>query len=298
MDLRKFRNFLAVVEHGGFTRAAKALFMSQPALSESIRELEAELGTELFYRLGRTVTLSPAGKALVEPARQVIRDFEQSRLAVQSVTGLESGRLDLCSLPSLAADPLAPIIGAFRSKHPGLMVVAVSPRSPAELIRLLKDGACEVGVADARDVPEGLVSKPLVTQELFAVLPSGLPCDEDPLPLEQLQNLPIVATPTGTFIRNLLDEALAGIGLKARYAVVMEQRDAVAPLVASGAGAAILPRPQAESLAARGAAVRSVEPKLIREVVITHRPTQLSPAAEVFAAVGLELFRDAAQPDR
>lgn len=71
MDLRRLGHFLAVADHGGFTRASKAVFVSQPALSLSVRELEEELGAELFYRAGRSVRLTPAGKALLgRPARR------------------------------------------------------------------------------------------------------------------------------------------------------------------------------------------------------------------------------------
>ena len=82
MDLRKLGLFLAVVDEGGFTRAALAEFVSQPSVSQAIRELEAELGTPLFHRVGRGVTLTAAGEALVGPARQTLRDVEMARAAV------------------------------------------------------------------------------------------------------------------------------------------------------------------------------------------------------------------------
>ena len=119
MDLRRLRLFLAVVDEGGFTRAAQAEFVSQPSVSQAIRELEAELGTPLFHRVGRGVTLTAAGEALVGPARQTLRDVETARAAVAAVGGLEAGRLDLCALPTLAVDPVAPLTGAFRTAHPG-----------------------------------------------------------------------------------------------------------------------------------------------------------------------------------
>src|SRR5688572_24709858 len=116
MDMRRLQMFLAVHEHQSFTRAAKASFISQPALSQCIKELENQMGAVLFHRLGRRVTLTPAGEALVGPASQVVREFEAGRRAVQAVKGLQAGRLDLVCLPSLAADPVAPLIGAFRSR--------------------------------------------------------------------------------------------------------------------------------------------------------------------------------------
>ncbi len=76
MDLRRLGLFLAVVDEGGMTRAAEAQHVSQPSVSQAVRELEAELGTALFHRVGRGLVLTPAGEALVAPARQALRDVE------------------------------------------------------------------------------------------------------------------------------------------------------------------------------------------------------------------------------
>ena len=76
MESHRLRHFVAVVDHGGFTAAARAVYVSQPALSLAVKELEAELGVDLFVRSGRKVRLTAAGTALLEPARQVLRDLE------------------------------------------------------------------------------------------------------------------------------------------------------------------------------------------------------------------------------
>ena len=141
MDLRRLTYFLAVVDHGGFTNAAKALFVSQPALSLAVRQLEEEVGTELLYRLGRGVRLTPAGEAFVGPARQALRDLEIARASAASIAGLETGTLALGSLPTLAADPLADLVGRFRAAHPGVLVDLAAPEDTADLVALLRDGA-------------------------------------------------------------------------------------------------------------------------------------------------------------
>src|ERR1700677_2246743 len=87
MDSHRLRHFLAVVDHGGFTAAAQAVYVSQPALSLAVKELEAELGVALFVRTGRKVRLTAAGVALLGPARQVLRDLE---------TGEAAGAGELC----------------------------------------------------------------------------------------------------------------------------------------------------------------------------------------------------------
>jgi len=85
MDSRRLAIFLSVVDEGGFTAAGDALAMSQPAVSQAVRELEADLGTLLFHRLGRAVKLTAAGEALVLPARQARYDLHVGRQAVEEV---------------------------------------------------------------------------------------------------------------------------------------------------------------------------------------------------------------------
>src|SRR5262245_56853782 len=136
MDLRRLRLFLAVIDEGGMTRAAEAEHVSQPSVSQAIRELEAELGAALFHRVGRRVVLTAAGEALVEPARQTLRDVETGRAAVEAVAGLDAGRLDLVALPTLAVDPVAPLVGSFRLAHPGIDLALADPADAAELVEL------------------------------------------------------------------------------------------------------------------------------------------------------------------
>src|SRR5258707_11026216 len=113
MDLRQLSYFLAVVDERTFTAAAAAVAVAQPSVSQAVRSLETELGTPLFHRVGRSVRLTSAGEALVAPARQALRDAEIAREAVRAVAGLTAGRLDLAALPTLAAEPVAALVGAF-----------------------------------------------------------------------------------------------------------------------------------------------------------------------------------------
>ncbi|HWC37442.1 MAG TPA: LysR family transcriptional regulator, partial [Acidimicrobiales bacterium] len=153
MDLRRLTLFLAVADNGGFSRAADALGMSQPAVSQAVRELEGELGAVLFHRLGRSVQLTAAGNALVGPARQALRDVDTGRAAVRAVAGLAAGQLDLCALPTLAVHPLGPIVGSFRRAHPGIQVVLSAPEDTASLINLVRSGRSELGMTEAVTAP-------------------------------------------------------------------------------------------------------------------------------------------------
>src|SRR4051794_29436136 len=148
MDLRQLEYVVAVVDHGGFTRAADALMVAQPSLSQGVRTLENELGVDLFHRLGRRVALTAAGEALIDPARRMLRDAATTRAAVAAGAGLQAGRLDLAALPTLAVDPLAPLIGTFRAAHPGISVHVTEPEEGHVVSDLVRSGRVEVGLTD------------------------------------------------------------------------------------------------------------------------------------------------------
>src|ERR1700739_923832 len=122
MDERRLQYFLAIVDEGGVTRAAERLRVAQPSLSQALRSFERELGVQLFDRVGRGLRLPSAGEALVGPARQVLRAIDEARGAVTGVVELSTGTLEIAALATLAVDPMAPLIGRFRERHPGIRV--------------------------------------------------------------------------------------------------------------------------------------------------------------------------------
>src|SRR2546429_2987960 len=118
MDLRRLRLFLAVVDHGGMTRAAEVEHVAQPSVSQAIRELETELGTPLFHRVGRRVVLTAAGEALVGPARQALRDVETGRAAVEAVARADPRRPHHRPPPPPAHHPGPPNLAPFLAARP------------------------------------------------------------------------------------------------------------------------------------------------------------------------------------
>jgi DNA-binding transcriptional LysR family regulator len=284
MDLRRLGLFLAVVDHGGFSAAARAVHVAQPAISLAVRELESELGTALLVRSRQGVALTAAGEALIGPARQAQRDIATARAAVAAVTGLAGGHVDLVSLPSLAADPVAELIGRFRRAHPPVHVRLAAPDDPSDLLDMVTSGRAEVGITE-RHVNGGLVQVDLVAQDLVVVSPPGTRFGPGPVRHAELAGLPLLATARGTSLRALLEHCLAEAGVDPTVAVETEQRDALVPLVLAGAGTAVLPAPLAEAGRAAGAVVRPLDPPLHRHVVLVHRPGPLSPAAARFVAL-------------
>jgi DNA-binding transcriptional LysR family regulator len=290
MDIRQLRAVVAVVDHGGMTRAAEELHIAQPSLSQTVRTLERELDVDLFQRVGRRLVLSAAGEAFVGPARQVLRDFDTVAASVAAVRGLAGGHLDLVAEPTLAADPVAGLVGRFRVAYPRVTVRLAEPEGAAEVVERLEDGRSELGLAELPVASRQLIGEELVVLDVLAVRPPGSPRPADgTFTIRQLAGAPMVTTPIGTSSRALLERALTRAALPAPViAVETEQREALLPLVLAGAGTALLPRPLAEQAARQGAVVAELRPPLRRTVGIVYRQGTLSPAARAF----LELARN------
>ena len=283
MDLRQVEYVLAVVEQGSFTKAAASMAVSQPSLSDGIGRLEAELGVRLFHRLGRSVELTDAGRAFVGPARQLTRDRDAVFESVATVRDLHSGTLDIVALPTLAADPLGRLVGGFRKANPGIAVRIAAPEDDGAVVAMVLDGRSELGLTELRPLRDELVSVSLERQELVAVCPPRTRlAASGRLPVARLRGMPLVTTPPGTSTRDLLDRALASAGVEAVIAVETSQREAIAPLVLSGAGTSFLPARLAAPLAAQGAVVARLVPTLTRTIGLVHRSSPLTPAARAF----------------
>jgi DNA-binding transcriptional LysR family regulator len=290
MDIRQLEYVLAVVDEGGFTRAAARVHVSQPSLSQGVRTLEAELGTPLFHRLGRRVVLTAAGEAFIDPARQALRDVETARASVAAVLGVAAGRLDVVALPTLAVEPLARLVGAFRVRHPHVFVRIAELEETESVASLIRTGRSEIGLSETPGPDPALVFSPLLTQEVLAILPPGTATGGPGrvLPVAALAGMPLITTPRGTSTRRLVDQALASAQVEPIVAVETSQREAIVPLVLAGAGTSFLPSPLARDAARRGAVVASLVPPLMRTIGLLHRSGPLSPAAEAFRRVATE----------
>nr|WP_322000681.1 LysR family transcriptional regulator [Rhodococcus qingshengii] len=283
MDVRQLEYFLAVVDNGGVNRAAAALHVAQPSLSQSIRKLEKDLRAELFHRLGRGIVLAPAGEALVGPARQILRDMDSAREAVREVRDVERGRIDIAGLSDMSTDPLSVWVAQFRVKNPNIHLRIEERDHLSEVIEMVKSGACELGITVLPLPREGVVDEPLGWQTFVLVLPPGTESEfPDPVPLESLTGIPLVMGERNTGSRDYVESMLRASGVEPRIAVEVPQRGAVVPMVLSGAGAAILPMRIALDAAQRGAVVRELAPELRRQMGVVHRPGRLTGAASAF----------------
>ncbi len=283
--------FAAVVEHGGVTRAADALYLSQPSLSQAIRTLEREVGAPLFDRTTGGLVLTRAGREFLGPAKAALGEAERARRVIAEVRDLDRGRLEVASVAGLTITPVAELVSALRARHPGIVVSIDDPGGPSGVVAAVRDGRAEVGVTPLAPLPaaaEGLTVEHLWTERLVLAgvreLVGDLP---DPVPLTHVRDLPMILE---------VDDRLAAVvddpGLEEaidRVVIRCALRATVWDLVGRGAGVTVVPEGLADRILRR-VELRGLEPEVRRRAGIVHRPGQLSPAASAF----VELARSAA----
>jgi DNA-binding transcriptional LysR family regulator len=281
MNPRHLEFVVAVAEHLSFTRAAEAVHVSQPSLSHAIAGIEAQLGTPLFYRLGRKVSLTPAGDAFVESARRVLRDLAVLLASVDSVAELEAGHLDVAAVPGLASERVAELVGEFRSRYPGVQVRIQTPENPHEIERYVRTGRCELALAMG-SVESPLIAEEIGWQEHLVVFPPGTELQRQPVTHSELAGMPLVV-PAGAIRYYGMALDLPPDSPPPFIAVETESRQALIPLVRARAGITFLPRGLAENAESLGLVIAELDPPLRRKISLVTRPGPLSPAAKVFA---------------
>ncbi|MCI9890170.1 LysR family transcriptional regulator [Micrococcales bacterium 31B] len=283
MDTRQVEMFLAVAEHGSVTAAAASLHLTQPSLSQGIRLLERHLGGELFVRTPRGVTLTPAGRALLGPAREVRRDLRLARESVRAALGLEGGDLTIMAMPALAMYPLAPLIAAYRARYPAVRLRILDPERITDPAVRVHDGTCDLGIMEEPPEVRGLAHHGLAPQSIVLVLPPGSPGHGRPVTWVELSAYEFVTAGVGRSLSRFhLDRIFRETGAELRICVETDHRAAVADLVVAGVGAALLRAPIADALRLRGVVVRPLSPAVVQPITVIYREGKVSQAVTAF----------------
>lgn len=289
VDRRQLEYFLAVADAGSVTHAARVLSIAQPSLSYAIRGLERELGETLFERHGRGVRLTPAGRALVVPARRALRSFGQAEAAVRGAGGSGYARLRVVANTVWAIDPLVRVVGELRQLRPRLRVEVTDPASRTVVVEQVRAGEADFGLLAGTPPGAPLRSLAMVELELVAVLPPGTgPHHGLVAGTAELARHGLVSTPPGTALRALLDERLEAAGLTgeaAEPAVETAHVASLVPLVLAGAGATLLPEAMAADAGAQGARLARLEPPSRATVHLVWREDALTDAGRLLLTV-------------
>jgi DNA-binding transcriptional LysR family regulator len=290
VDLRRLEIFVKVAELGSFSRAAEALFLTQPTVSEHVRALEDELGVQLLDRLGRGAAPTRAGTLLLGYAQRILALSREASQAIAQLQGRVSGEL-LVGGSTIPGEYLLPaLIGAFRGKYPD---VSVSLRigSSSEVQTWVEEGRVELGVIGAPPSARALDGRRLMADELVIAVPPEHPwATLGTVTLDDLRREPMIVRERGSGSRETFEHALesAGLGL-ARFRVVGEfaSTQAVKQAVRAGVGVSIISRRAVEDECRAGllASVRLRDLRIERAFhLVTHRDRSRSPLAQAFLA--------------
>lgn len=284
MELRQAEYVVAVVDHGSYTAASEALFVSQPAISFSLAQLREELGEDLFVPGSRPAQLTEFGHRVAAVARSLVEEAEVARSVVR-----RPSTLTIAVEAGILGDPVAGWIRTFSEQFPGVHLRVIDPGSRESALAWLASHRCEVAFVAGSAFRTHHVAHDLVEQELALVaasevrLPPG-----DTLQVADMGAVPLILPPLLTWNRAAIAEAFDRAGVVPKVAVECEPHEAIWPLVLHGAGAALLPPLLTEEARHRGLAVRRVEPRIVQGIRAVRRTGPPSPALTgLLAAAGV-----------
>ncbi|RZL80353.1 MAG: LysR family transcriptional regulator [Rhodococcus sp. (in: high G+C Gram-positive bacteria)] len=287
IDAYLLRYFLAVVEEGGISRAAQALYLAQPSLSQAIRTLERRLGATLFDRSAHPIRLTAAGERFVPAARELLADLEHARLAVQAVRDLQSGRLDIVTHAVFSVEPLVELLRQFRQEYDNVLVNVLSAETSEDARELVRQGAAELAIGYAGHDNGGLTTILLPAHEVvLAAAPSIIASLPAPIPRDFIADIPLVLDVSDRATVAMLRQ-LVGARKTPNVLVHCANPTTVWGFVSRGTGSTLVARRVADKHVTNVAAV-SLHPPLYRTPALFTRAEPLSPAAAAFVALASE----------
>jgi len=244
MNFQQLRSVREAQRRGfNLTEVAQALHTSQPGVSRQIRELEDELGIELFVRVGKRLTgLTEPGEQVLPVIERLLQEAENLKRAADDFAQAGSGRLRIAATHSQARYALPPAVRDFRAHHPDVSL-HLQQGSPQQIARLLLDGEADVGIATEAlaQYPE-LVALPCYRWTHSVVVPPGHPLldEAQPLTLARLAQFPIVTYEPGYTGRSHIDEAFAAAQLTPHIVLSAMDADVIKTYVELGLGVGIV----------------------------------------------------------
>lgn len=242
MNFQQLRSVREAVRCGfNLTEAAQVLHTSQPGVSRQIRELEEELGLELFARAGKRLTgLTPPGGHLLPIIERVLLESRNLRQAGQDFLSQKRGLLSIAATHSQARYALPIAVQEFRGRFPDVQL-HLRQGSPQQIAQMLLDGEADVGIAtEALSDYSQLVALPSFRWTHSLIVPPGHPLLEGPVTVERLAAYPLVTYDSGFTGRNRIDQAFVDAGLKPDLAITAMDADVIKTYVELGLGVGVV----------------------------------------------------------
>lgn len=241
MDIQAIRAFLKVNETGSFSRAAEALFITQPAVSKRIASLELALGIPLFDRIGKTVQLTDAGTALLPNYQRILEEIDESHRIVSNLRKTTSGHLKLATSHHIGLHRLPPVLKKFSKRYPEV-VLDLQFMDSEQATQLVLQGEIELGIITLPSQPdERLTLKKVWHDPMHFIVASDHPLSSNnKISRKQLLEEPSILPSSGTYTRALINTAL---GTTDKINILMETNylETIKAMVKIGLGWGVLP---------------------------------------------------------
>jgi DNA-binding transcriptional LysR family regulator len=292
VELRHLRYFIAVAEELNFSRAAERLHMAQPPLSAAIRQLERDLGTDLFVRTTREVKLTDAGRAFLAGARRTLADAERAAEDAKRAAAGDLGRLRIAYSWSTRFETLPTLGRAFRASHPGVELLGQEMWN-ARMPPAFASGSIDIALSLCPEIAAELELAPIRKERMVALLPEAHPLtDEEAIPLSALADEDFVLFPREIAPR--LHDAFVAIYRRAGFEPQVRNESFHTGwdlgVLADIPAVAIAPQTVAGGLPDGIVAVALSEPTDSLETCVVWRTDIRSPAVDEFVAVARSAF--------
>jgi DNA-binding transcriptional LysR family regulator len=292
MDISQLEVFLSVAQERSFSRAAESLHRTQPAVSQAVRRLEAELGEPLFDRSSKDGTLTAAGKVLFDFAQQMINLRQHAHIAIRELRDLHRGKLTL-SANEYTVMGLLPLVPTFRARHPHIKIEvkrSLASRIPSEILG--RDA--EIGVVTFKPNDASINAIPVITDELALIVAPDHPlAGRGIVSVKELGAETFIAHNVPSPYRERVIKTFEKHRTPLNISMEMPTLEAIKRMVEDRMGVALVPRLTAQTEIERGLLVGLTvkEMRLERKLHLIYRKgSSLSHAAKAF----LRVARDAA----
>ena len=240
MDLHKLKGFHAVAQHGGFTAAARRLYLTQPTLSLQVKSLEKELGVQLFERAAKRVRLTEEGRVLFELAGKLLEtESEIEELFLDGVR-LQPARLTLATNQSIAAHILPARLEVFTRRFPKVEINIHNLRT-ADILDSVRDGSTDVGIILIDPEAAGLTARPVLPYEMVLVTPRDHPLSRRrSITLSHIAQYSFISYTRDTETRRLIDQPFLQERQKISIRMALGSTDLIIAYVSLGYGVSII----------------------------------------------------------
>lgn len=280
MDLKQLECFVALSSELHFSRAAEKLYMTQPSLSQQIKNLETEMGTPLFDRMGKKTALTEAGKILLTHSENIFHEMEQAKAAINDLNVLQRGKLTIGSLLTCVHYLLPPSILEMKKMYPNIELSVLGLRT-GEIREKLLDNELDLGITFLPVDDDELDAIPLMIEDLSLAVPPSHPLAKiDTVEMRDLEGMPMILMAEGYFLRKMIDDTFMDLGIHPNPVLEMTTLESIIQMVSENVGITILPKPYLQYLNHEKVKhVNLIKPTPEREIGIIYRKDKFMCAA-------------------